>query len=436
MSTPLFNIIVCGINHDFDTAKVKAQFSQMFRLEPAQVERVFNAIPIILRRNIPEDFANSLAERLTAIGVSVKKVNADTAPHVSKIIASKAICLVDHGEESADANAMHQPVEFLYGVDTRRIPFTFDGNGFTYCKIWLINLLVCVMSAGILYPWARARSVSYIYEHTSFDNIRFQCKPVSKKVYMLQLVLVAVVTSLGAIFLYSPFYFFIGLIFFIGLFPYYLYKWHQLEQGHFLFCGFGVHPNPGVREIYVTRLLWPILAILTAGILSPYVAYRNSFTLFHGKYLANCEFTFSSMLKNFWGFLLPIVIAQLSVIGCVYGPQIFSVYVLTAVAFVSILGCLIYWRVNLENLRWNNVSCRWGYFVSSWGLKSYSVLVLQNLLLCLITFGCYWPWAKINTLKYKANHLAFLSNQGFSKWRRGLKGLDQTHSRRDDVKKL
>jgi|GEM_PF-712033 len=429
MPTPLFNIVVCGFNKDVDPEIVKAKFSTMFKLESAHVERVFSATPIILRRNIPEDFANSLTKRLAAIGVSAQKINAETAPLVSqttisKSIVSKANSLEEHCEISSDASAMHQPVDFVYGVDRRRIPFVFEGDGFSYCKIWLVNLLACVVSLGILYPWARTRSLSYIYENTEFDNERFQCKAVSKKMYILQLLLVTALAILGAVFLFSLVHFFIGLIFLIGLFPYYLYKLHQLEQGHFLFCGFSVRSSSSLREIYVTWLLWPVLTILTAGMLSPYVAYRNSFTRLHKKYVASCEFIFSPPHNKFLQLLAPVVIAQLVVIGCIYGWELLHSYILTAVAITFILGCFVYWRVTLENLRWNNFSCRWGFFISSWSFGSYSALMLKNLLFCLITAGCYWPWAKINTLKYKANHLAFFSNQGFSKWRRGLKELD------------
>ena len=421
MPPPLFNIVVSGIQEGVDPAKVKTRFSQMFRLEAAQVERVFKATPIVLRRNIPEDFANSLVNRLSAIGVSVQKLGTEVS---STISTSKAIYFQDHGEAASDASAMHQPVDFFYGINERRIPFLFEGNGFSYSKIWLINLVVCLMSAGILYPWARARSLSYIYEHTSFDNITFQCKPTSKKAYILQLGLVTAMAGLGVAFLYSLFYFFIGIVFFIGLFPYYLYKSYQLGERHFLFCGFGVRPSPGLREVYITRLLWPILTFLTAGVLAPYAAYITSMSLFHKKYLANCEFIFAPKLKNFWLLLPSVLMAHLVVVGCVYCQQLFSVYVLGVIAFVSVLASFFYWQVNLQNLRWNNVSCPWGYFVSSWRLESYGALMLQNILFCVITFGCYWPWAKINTLKYKSNHLAFFSNQGFGKWRKGLQDLD------------
>jgi hypothetical protein len=80
----------------------------------------------------------------------------------------------------------------------------------------------------------------------------------------------------------------------------------------------------------------------------------------------------------------------------------------------------IRWRVALVNLQWNATSIKQGYFVANWDLPSYNKLVVNNLLLCLLTVGFYWPWAKVRTAEYKAAHLAFFANQRFKKWRRSL----------------
>ena len=424
MSTPLFNVVVSGIQKGVNSAKVKARFSQMFRLETAQVERVFNATPILLRRNIPEDFAISLVKRLSAIGVSAQKVTAESAPPISKTVVSKAIYFVDHGEISNDASSMHQPVDFFYGTDERRIPFIFTGSGFTYCKLWLVNVLVCVLSAGIFYPWAKARSLSYLYQHTYFDGKIFQCTENSKRIYFLHSLMLVFLIALVLSFLYSFMYFLIGVFVFISLFPYYHHKCNQLHYGQFLFCGFNVQPNASLREIYVAMLGWPILALLTFGVLAPRAAYHINYSQLHKKYIGSCEFRFTARLDKYWTLLLPLFIAELLVFACVYWRLAISVHASVMIIIGATLLVFIHWRVTLEKLRWNNLNSALGYFVCSWSFVSYSKLVLQNTLLCVLTFGLYWPWAKMNTVKYKANHLAFFSNQGFGKWRKRIKEVD------------
>jgi uncharacterized membrane protein YjgN (DUF898 family) len=36
----------------------------------------------------------------------------------------------------------------------------------------------------------------------------------------------------------------------------------------------------------------------------------------------------------------------------------------------------------------------------------------------LLTAGLYWPWAKVRSAEYKAQHLAFFANQRFKKWKK------------------
>ncbi len=415
MSIPLFNIIVHGVRTDFDPSKVKAQFSKMFRLEAPHVERVFAATPILLRRNIPEDFADSLVKRLLAIGVAAEKLQVNASHFVSK-----AIRYQDQGEVSSDASSMHQAVDFLYDAHTRRIPFIFTGSGFSYCKLWFINLLVCIISVGILYPWARMRSLSYLYQHTYIDTINFQYEANSRRIYFIQFLLVVYLVLLGFSFFYSSIYFVIALIVFVCGFPYYHFKSNELGYGNFLFCDFGVKPKATLRETYILILAWPMLFFLTAGLLVPYLAFKSHYALLHKKLIGQYEITFSANLNQYLPLLNSLLIAELFISVCIYWRQYFPEYVQAIIVTGIVLCLLIHWRVVLENLRWNNLNSTLGYFKSSWSFSSYGTLMLQNLLFCLLTCGLYWPWAKINTAKYRATHLAFFANQRFAKWQKAF----------------
>ncbi|RYY73987.1 MAG: DUF898 family protein [Gammaproteobacteria bacterium] len=420
MADGLFNLVVCGFLKNVDPAEVKAKFSKMFRLEAAHVERVFNATPIILRRNIPEDFANSLVKRLSAIGVSVQKVNVETAPLLSNASVSKAIYYKDSGETSSDASAMHQPVDFFYAAHERRIPFIFTGDGLAYCKLWLINLLVCTLSVGILYPWAKTRSLSYLCQHMCFDNINFRCVENSKKIYYLHCTLLAFVVALAASFLYSFVYFLTAIIVFVGLFPYYQYKCNQLQYGQFLFCDLDVRPSASLRDTYFSALVWPLLAVLTFGILVPYAAYRIHCSRLQKKYIGNCEFKFLTSPEKYRRLLPSLLVAELIIIGCVCWRTVIPAFYNAPIVLSAIFLVFIHWRVTLEKLRWNNLVSPIGYFLCSWSFISYGKLILQNSFISLITFGLYWPWVKINVTRYKAQHLAFFANPGFSKWQKAL----------------
>jgi len=418
MSAPLFNIIVSGVRKGFDPVVVKANFSSTFKLDTVQVDRVFKSVPIILRRNIREDFADSFVKRLLAMGVSAKKVNADTVPLTPKIIYIR-----DKGETSSDASAMHQPVDFFYSEHERRIPFVFTGKGLAYCKIWVVNLIVCLLSAGILYPWARARSLSYLYEQTSLNHVNFQCQKSSSKVYFFQLLLMASLFALGIGFLYSYIYFAIGLVVCIAVFPYYWFKRNLLQQEIASYHGLPICQVSTLRDTYMTMFVWPFLAFATAGLLTPSATFNIHRSQVIKKSLCNYELTFSVNPKKYWVLLPPLLLAELTIFACVFLRQHLPVYAVLTVLFSLLLFIFIHWQVALAKLQWNHLSFPLGYFVCSWTLGGYGKLLAKNWLLCVLTLGLYWPWAKISITKYKTEQLAFFANQRFNKWRKGLNDL-------------
>jgi len=418
MSAPLFNIIVSGVRKGFDPVVVKANFSSTFKLDTVQVDRVFKSVPIILRRNIREDFADSFVKRLLAMGVSAKKVNADTVPLTPKIIYIR-----DKGETSSDASAMHQPVDFFYSEHERRIPFVFTGNGLAYCKIWVVNLIVCLLSAGILYPWARARSLSYLYEQTSLDHANFQHRKISSKVYFFQLFFIASLFALGISFFYSYIYFAIGMVVCITVFPYYWFKRNVLQQEIASYHGLPICQVSNLRDAYMTMLVWPFSALVTAGLLIPFAAFNIHRSHVNKKLLGNYEFMFSVNPKKYWVLLPLLLLVELTIFACVFLKQHLPTYAVLTVLLSLLLFIFIHWQVTLAKLKWNHLSFQLGYFVCSWTLDGYGKLLIKNLFLCVLTFGLYWPWAKISITKYKAEHLAFFANQRFNKWRKGLNDL-------------
>jgi uncharacterized membrane protein YjgN (DUF898 family) len=46
----------------------------------------------------------------------------------------------------------------------------FSGTGGEYFRVWFVNLLLSVLTAGLYTPWARRRTARYFYDHTLIAN--------------------------------------------------------------------------------------------------------------------------------------------------------------------------------------------------------------------------------------------------------------------------
>lgn len=60
----------------------------------------------------------------------------------------------------------------------------FNGNGFEYFKIWIVNIFLIIVSLGLYYPWAKVRNKRYLYGNTSFDNRNFEYHATGKQLFV------------------------------------------------------------------------------------------------------------------------------------------------------------------------------------------------------------------------------------------------------------
>lgn len=411
MSTPQFDIVFRGVREGFDVSFVKAQFAALFKLDSTKVDRIFKSKSITLKNHADERLANIFVARLLAIGVHADKLEVTPLP-------SKAIYIQDLGETSTESCEMHQPVECLYGEYTRRIPFVFSGSGVEYFKLWLVNVLVCVLSAGILYPWAQVRSLRYFYQHTYLDNAEFFYTSNPQKIFLVQFALLLYVIFLSYTFFNAPIYCVLGIVGLIGILPFYWFKRSAFQQQHSFYCDISFQQTSTLQNAYIVFLVWPILAVLSLGMAAPCAAFKIQQYRAKTTSIGGHAFLFSANIKNYLPLLPSLLTAEIITFSCVYYreyiPLVFSLFMIVSVWLLV----FIRWRVMLVNLQWNSMSTKLGYFVATWDLSSYNKLIVRNLLLCLVTLGFYWPWAKIRIAEYKAKNLAFFANQRFKKWQR------------------
>jgi uncharacterized membrane protein YjgN (DUF898 family) len=60
----------------------------------------------------------------------------------------------------------------------------FTGNGNSLFGIMIVNLLLCIVTLGLYYPWARAKKLQYLYGETEFENSRFTFHGTGKEMFV------------------------------------------------------------------------------------------------------------------------------------------------------------------------------------------------------------------------------------------------------------
>lgn len=147
MSTELYDLLFEGVAAGQDPEQVKVKFIELFGIASEKVEKIFNSKKAVLKTRVDELTAEKYIARLAGIGVIVGKRKIESSPTEVELSLVPVAETMQSPETEYDAyateqdkkpekdfvdepSAMHQTVAPLYGEDTRRIHFEFNGKGF------------------------------------------------------------------------------------------------------------------------------------------------------------------------------------------------------------------------------------------------------------------------------------------------------------------
>jgi uncharacterized membrane protein YjgN (DUF898 family) len=319
----------------------------------------------------------------------------------------------------------------------REIPLEFRGSGGEYFRIWIVNLLLTIVTIGIYSAWAKVRRLRYFYGSTALDGSSFEYHgtPIAiLKGRAIAVVAYAVIALLGQLspltaVLFAPLFIF-GVPWIImraRLFQMRMSSWRGLR--------FNFHGNyGGSLGAFVG---WPILAVLTIGILWPMALWKQvRYLLGNGAY-GTQRFEFLSTLGTFYRFcLITAAIAVGAVVGVgilaavlvgvggigqqlfgagsnpqdvlavVFSAAALQLLFLYAVAFMLISA---YFRANMLNASIGGVAIGPHRLYSRLKVAPLMWILLTNLVGMIVTLGLFYPWAKVRTVRYQLDHTGVIA---------------------------
>lgn len=75
----------------------------------------------------------------------------------------------------------------------------FKGSGTEYFKIWIVNVLLCMVTIGIYYPWAKVRTRRYFYANTEYADRYFDYHATGKQLFLGYLIGVLILLAINVI---------------------------------------------------------------------------------------------------------------------------------------------------------------------------------------------------------------------------------------------
>ncbi|WP_449192900.1 YjgN family protein [Thauera sp.] len=288
----------------------------------------------------------------------------------------------------------------------RRVALEFTGEGFEFFRIWIVNLLLTIVTLGIYSAWAKVRTQRYFYGSTRLDGASFDylASPLSilkGRLVAFAMLLVYVLASefvplLGAVLM----------LFFIAIMPWVIVRGLAFRNHYSAWRGLRFGFDGRVGEAYVVFLLWPLLSVLTLGLLFPYAFFRQQRFIIDNTRYGVTHFSCAAGAGKFYTlflivlgvFLAGAIVAE--VLGTVFPPL--SILLMVAMYLLA----MALFAVRLTNLRFNNTTIDRHATAADYRLGSYAALMFTNTLAIVLTLGLFYPWAKVRSARYAAAHIA------------------------------
>ena len=338
---------------------------------------------------------------------------AGTAPAAGRASASAAGPAPASGAEPAPAPP---PAPQTYR-------FEFDAQGGEYFRIWIVNLLLTIATLGIYSAWAKVRKLRYLHGHTRLAGSVFGYHAEPLRILRGRLIAAAIGAAYFGATRVSPFAT-LGVVLLIAIaMPWLVVRSRMFTLNVTSWRGLRFGFAPDYAGAYRALLGWPLLSMLTLGILYPWaVRQRFHYVLSRSRYgrtAVECNPPLGRYYKTAF-VTFGVVIAALVVIGV--AAVVMAVFFRptninagpTRVAFrlLGLAGYLVIFVVLQGYTQSRNVNAALGS--SGIGpaklhcrLKARRLmgLYLTNLLAVVATVGLAVPWAQLRLLRYRLQAL-------------------------------
>lgn len=139
---------------------------------------------------------------------------------------------------------------------------SFEGKGFEYFKIWIVNILLTIITIGIYYPWAKVRNRRYFHANTRFEDRNFEYHATGKQLFLGYLFAMALFIAFAVAQQISPVASGVGVIVFVLALPWIIWRSLKFNLRMTSFSNVRFSFEGGLGSAYLNFMLLPIAFFL------------------------------------------------------------------------------------------------------------------------------------------------------------------------------
>ena len=156
---------------------------------------------------------------------------------------------------------------------------SFEGTGFEYFKIWIVNILLTIVTVGLYYPWAKVRNRRYFHANTRFEDRSFEYHATGKQLFFGYLIAMALFIAFAVAQQISPIASGVGFVIFILALPWIIWRSLKFNLRMTSFSNVRFSFEGGLGNAYINFMVLPVIFFLVlygipiaAAVIMPAVA--------------------------------------------------------------------------------------------------------------------------------------------------------------------
>ena len=408
MTEQRYHVVYRGnLREGFDFETAQHNLSRIFNLPDHKAEKILQARKVILRKNMDQTAARTFAAVIKRAGIDVDIVEAQAgAGKQAKILPVPPASPPEKSPPAPpEASSSGPPAP---AKPPGPIPLRFQGTGSDYFRIWIVNIILSVLTLGIYSAWAKVRRKQYFYGNTRIQDASFEYLADPKKILYGRVIVVVGFIAYSAVSELLPIIGSILGIAFIFILPWLVVKSLAFNARNSSIRNIRFDFTGTVRQAAVEYVLWPFLAVLTLGILSAYVYYRQKKFLVENSRYGTARFSFTAAPRDYYRIFLSALVPILIGILAAAGAGFLFPPVSALVILVLYLYLFAFFSVKTTNLLYNSSRLGPHRMEADLKINEYLVLVLVNSLATALTLGLFHPWAKVRIYRYKIGRLTLI----------------------------
>jgi len=305
----------------------------------------------------------------------------------------------------------------------RPLKLSFTGSGSEYFRIWIVNTLLTIVTLGIYSAWAKVRTLQYFYRNTRLDDAAFDYHGKPSAILKGRAIVFGLALAVQFSGFIDPLVPLVFTVIFAAVWPYLLVRSLRFRMANSSYRGLRFAFTGGDAEAYKVFLMWPILAGLTLGLLTPlahqrFKQYQHNHTRF-----GTAPFAFDATAGDFYSVYLRTALVTVvfliggAVLGVLMALFVSGVSMPAIVLPITVIstyfGMLLttpYFMARLQNTVWNHTTLAPHRFHSNVSPGRLLAILVTNWIGIVLTLGLFMPFAKVRSARYRVESVTMLAS--------------------------